>query len=116
MEINKIQEGICEKFNAEFFETDFSLKIGITENLLSEKKIYPINGLRHNPVNNTSGWYIWSGEFLENEDFFKTLHISHLTYTLPTIIKYMALPPGYRFLIDDKGYEDVWYDETLLID
>lgn len=24
--------------------------------------------------------------------------------------KYLALPPGYRFLIDENGYEDVWQD------
>jgi hypothetical protein len=25
-----------------------------------------------------------------------------------------VLPPGYRFLIDDSGHQDVWFDEALL--
>ncbi|WP_456236598.1 immunity protein Imm33 domain-containing protein [Chryseobacterium carnipullorum] len=30
------------------------------------------------------------------------------------MIKYLGLPAGNRFLIDDKGFEDVWFDENLL--
>ena len=33
---------------------------------------------------------------------------------LPQIIEYLDLPPGYRFLIDDNGYEDVWFDPKLM--
>jgi len=30
------------------------------------------------------------------------------------MIEYLGLPVGYRFLIDNEWYEDVWYDESLL--
>lgn len=33
---------------------------------------------------------------------------------LPEVLPYLELPPGYRFIIDGKGYEDVWFDESLL--
>jgi hypothetical protein len=29
------------------------------------------------------------------------------------VFPYLALPPGWRFLLA-PGYEDVWYDPTLL--
>ena len=29
-----------------------------------------IHGLRHPSIENTNGWYIWSGEFKDNADFF----------------------------------------------
>jgi hypothetical protein len=37
----------------------------------------------------------------------------HLLQTRPELIKYFGLDVGYRFLIDNNGYEDVWYDEKL---
>lgn len=27
--------------------------------------------------------------------------------------RYLALPPGWRFLIGAVGYEDIWYDASL---
>lgn len=107
------QKEICEKFDQNFFATSDDLIIGISDNLKSG--IMPINGLRHFPEKNTSGWYIWAGEYSESTDFFKPMHISHLNEYFPEIVKYLALPPGNRFLIDNKGYEDVWFDESLLI-
>lgn len=75
----------------------------------------PINGLRHFPEGNTTGWYIWTGEYSAAPDFFKPMHLFHLQEYYPELLKYLGLPPGNRFLIDDKGYEDVWFDEGLLI-
>jgi hypothetical protein len=74
----------------------------------------PVNGLRRPPEGGTSGWYIWAGEeFSYDPDFFVPLHVHHLDDWCPHVVKYLALPPGYRFLIAD-GYEDVWEDVTLL--
>ncbi|WP_286856718.1 MULTISPECIES: immunity protein Imm33 domain-containing protein [Sphingobacterium] len=107
------QQEICIKYNQEFFETDLNLKIGISENFGSGEM--PLNGLRHFPEGDTSGWYIWAGEYSEAADFFKPIHISHLFETFPEIVKYLGLPPGCRFLADNKGYEDIWFDQGLLV-
>ena len=32
---------------------------------------------------------------------------------MKSVVPYLSLPPGYRFQIAD-GYEDVWFDLTLL--
>jgi len=75
----------------------------------------PINGLRHNPENGTSGWYLWCGnELSESADFFEPIHFQHIRNYLPEVIEYLDLPLGYRFLIDKNGYEDVWFDSELL--
>ncbi len=60
----------------------------------------------------SSGWYVWAGEFSEAEDFFKPLHISHIETWTPLALKFLGLPPGWRFLVT-PDYENVWYDESL---
>ncbi len=38
----------------------------------------------------------------------------HFSQRNPKIIKYLGLDDGFRFLITESGYEDVWFDENLL--
>ena len=88
------------------------LKIGISK--IFRPKQFPLNGLRHPPEGDTTGWYIWSGErFSTHPEFFVPLHVCHLTDRCPEIVKYLGLGPGWRFLLA-PGYEDVWYDPNLL--
>lgn len=106
------QELICEKYGATCFPSPDHLKVGAALNL--REGIMPINGLRHPPEGDTTGWYIWAGEELSSDpDFFKPLHVAHLSDWCPQVQKYLGLPPGWRFLIAGD-YEDVWYDESLL--
>lgn len=108
------QMEICNKYNSPVYESPDNLKVGISLNT-KDSSLYPINGLRHSPEGDTTGWYIWAGEeFSDDENFFVPLHITHLSEWRPEVIKYLALSPGHRFLIGENGYEDVWFDETLL--
>lgn len=76
----------------------------------------PINGLRHNPMGETSGWYIWCGEeFSSSSDFFSPLHAKHLQDRLPEVYELLGLSPGYRFL-KAEDYLDVWFDDSLLLE
>jgi hypothetical protein len=107
------QKRICDKYRVRWSETKIGLFIGLADNVLTGMN--PVNGLRHPQCDTTTGWYIWAGEeFSQAEDFFKPYHVRHLLTMRPDIIKYLGLPPGFRFLIDDKGYEDVWEDLELL--
>lgn len=74
----------------------------------------PIHGLRHPPVAETCGWYLWAGELSTDADFFVPLHVEHLAVRCPLVLPYLALAPGWRVLLDDRGHEDVWFDEALL--
>lgn len=105
------QEWICKKFGVPFLPPDLDLKIGISEWALQSRK--PFHGLRHPMEKDTLGWYFWSGEFEERDDFFRPLHAVHLIESHPWLLQYLALPPGWRLLIAE-GYEDIWYDEKLL--
>lgn len=112
MDFNKEQKAICTKYNVPFFEAPAHLKVGIARNV--KEGLQPINGLRLLPEGDTSGWYIWAGEELSDDlDFFVPLHIEHLSDWNLDIIKYLGLPPGWRFLIA-PNYEDVWNDQSML--
>lgn len=112
MAIEDLQKEICRKFGAEFMPSPIQLKVGISSNV--REVITPINGLRHPPKGDTTGWYIWAGEELsDSPDFFKPLHVEHLEEWCPQVKKYLGLAPGWRFLIAGD-YEDVWFDKSLL--
>ncbi len=94
------------------FPAPGDLKVGIAWNV--RDGLQPVNGLRHPPEGDTTGWYIWAGEHLSEEpDIFVPLHVSHLAEWCPAVLPFLELPPGWRFLIA-PGYEDVWEDPTLL--
>ena len=113
MDYQDQQKYICNKYNVPYVPGNLNDMIGIAKNVASG--LMPINGLRHSPDGNGISWYIWAGEeFSEADDFFQPMHVKHLQDINPEIIKYLGLPPGHRFLIDNKGYEDVWEDLSLL--
>ncbi|WP_244520036.1 immunity protein Imm33 domain-containing protein [Sinorhizobium glycinis] len=106
------QKEICEKYGAAYYPSPSGMKVGIALN--GRNGTTPINGLRHPPEGDTTGWFIWAGDELSDDpDFFKPLHVQHLRAWCPQVQKYLALPPGWRFLVAGD-YEDVWYDESLL--
>lgn len=104
------QKSICQKYDSAWSPVNKKWTIGV--NL--SNSINPINGLRHPKSKGNEGWYIWTGDYKEDEDFFQPICIEHLLQINPQIIKYLGLAEGYRIQIDSKGYEDVWYDEQLI--
>ena len=103
------QKAICVKYKSKWNPINKKLMVGCSTDLLSD----PINGLRHPKEGITTGWYIWSGEWSDNADFFKPICAEHLLQEKPELIKYLGLDVGFRFLIGKDNYEDVWYDEKL---
>jgi len=70
--------------------------------------------LRHPANGDTTGWYIWAGTAQSDDpEFFQAVHVRHLEHLCPVVLSFLALPPGWRFLIA-PGFEDVWFDESLL--
>lgn len=106
------QRRICSEYGASWDPPLRDTKIGLARNV--RQGLFPINGLRHPPVDGTSGWYIWAGETLSSaDDFFLPIHVWHMTEWCPQAIPYLGLPPGWRFLLA-PGQEDVWFDPEIL--
>ena len=109
--ISEVQHQICHKYEAHYFPSPLYLKVGIARNV--QAGAFSINGLRHPPEGDTTGWYFWAEEELSDApNFFEPLHVEHLFERCPEVLPYLGLPPGWRFLIA-PGYEDVWFDESL---
>ena len=86
--------------------------VGIADKTIGKM---PINGERTNAVGNFSGWMIWCGDEMPGDkDAFTPYCSEHLPIQIEVIRKYLSLAPGYRFQVDNCGYEDVWFDEKLL--
>jgi hypothetical protein len=103
---------ICRKHSVPPDPPDPFTKLGISRSFSSRE--FPLNGLRHPAEEGTNGWFLWSGEELSNDpEFFVPLHAAHIDDRCPEIKKFLALPPGWRFLYA-PDHEDVWFDESLL--
>ena len=107
----KEQREFCETRECECLPSSLHSKLGFATD--TEGRL-PINGLRHPLQGDMNGWYIWCGDELSSEpNFFSALHTRHLIEKFPEVVRFLGLPPGYRFLIADD-YIDVWYDGSLL--
>jgi hypothetical protein len=106
------QQALCRKYGVEWIAAAEHLKVGISRTVRAG--LQPLNGLRHPPAGDTTGWYLWAGEELSSApDFFEPLHVVHLAEWCPLALRFLGLPPGWRFLAT-ASYEDVWNDPTLL--
>ena len=115
-EIIEIQKQICNKYGIKFEPCELHLKLGISLSIIEKNFEMPIHACRVLVENGTNGWYIWAGDYSEDEDFFKPLHASHLSEYCPLLLPYLGLAPGSRFLIAENGdYVDVWEDLSLLV-
>jgi hypothetical protein len=103
---------VCERYGVQPFPAPADRMLGFARNV--RDGLEPTNGLRHPPQGDATGWYIWAGEELSSDpDFFVPIHVAHLGEWCPQALPYLALPPGWRFLIT-PGHEDAWQDPSLL--
>jgi len=108
------QKSLCDKLKTTWIPIGMNSLIAINDSIFTP--IQPINGLRHPTQGKLEGWYLWSGGEIPQTDnsFFEPLHAGHLLTERQIVLKYLGLPPGWRFQIDDKGYEDIWFDSSIL--
>jgi hypothetical protein len=104
--INK-QQQICSKYQSAFCPTLPDDMVAIALETIGQSPIYGVRVAQKTPTDNVE-WFIYCGEHSDAEDFYKPVHAQHLAEYLPSVQAYLALAPGYHFIIDDAGYEDVW--------
>ena len=95
--IARLQRATCAAWGAEFVPMDPSLMVGFAQDFDPSRQ--PINGLRISPEGTLCGWFIWSGkDWSEADDWFEARCIDCLNDVCPEVLKFLAMPPGWRFL------------------
>jgi len=112
-ELHQRQTRICAKYGADTVAYLNGAKIGVARNV--RDGVLPINGVRVTPLGDSSGWFVWAGEWSDAPDFFVPLHVDHLKEWCPSAVPFLLLPPGWRFQVA-PNHEDVWFDSDVQTD
>jgi hypothetical protein len=107
----QVQSAVCARFDVVPCPAPGHLKVGISRSVRAGAQ--PLHGLRIPPEGDTTGWFIWAGDWSDGPYFLEPLCTAHLPEVCVQAVPYLQLPPGWRFLVA-PGYEDVWFDEALL--
>jgi hypothetical protein len=107
--MNNLQKAICEKYDSIFCPVSKDEMIAIALETIGRMPVYGVRVVKE--CAGDVEWFIHCGEFSDNEDFYKPMHAQHISNYLPSVEKYLALDRGFKFIIDDQGYEDVWHEE-----
>ena len=107
-EASKAQLRVCERHELQPIPPEEMVALA-----MSTLGQMPVHGARvERPENGTISWFFHCGEFSDAADFYQPVHATHLQTMLPLVLRYLQLPPGTRFIIDDKGFEDVWSESS----
>ena len=103
----ELQLAICKKYDAIPNIPDENSTVYIATSTIGK---LPLNGLRKNPTDSFSGWYLWCGvDVLDTEDFYQQMPLHNAIHMLPLVERYLALPAGFRFLMAGAA-ERVWLE------
>lgn len=108
MEQDKDAKEICEKYNSVYKPLKENAEIALAVSTLGKMPIY---ASRLESDENGIEWYVYCGEHSNAEDFYEPISVDSLSEDLPIIIPYLSLDTGFNFIVDDKGYEDIWKNE-----
>lgn len=107
-QIEEQQKDLCKRHGSNFVTPNPEAKIGIAIETIGKQ---PIRGVRLPPENGTDGWYVYCGNYSDDPDFYKPVHVHHVADVLPQILPFLGLEVGFNFIADNDGYEDVWRDQ-----
>ncbi|WP_249037399.1 immunity protein Imm33 domain-containing protein [Actinoplanes xinjiangensis] len=106
------QRRVCWRFGVKPLLPGRGTMIGV--GLSRSSGLLPLNAVRHPPVGQSNGWYVWrGGPAPQDDDFFSPVHVEHAKSHFPELMPYLALPPGIGVILA-PGHEDVWHDEAFL--
>ena len=105
------QLSICNKYGSAYIESADDEIVGVALDTLDKEPLY---GLRVMPTHKATGWYIYGSPSSDDPNCYQPVCLSHLKERCPRVLKYLSLEPGFKFLIDNAGYEDVWKDPEIV--
>ncbi|HEY4323299.1 MAG TPA: hypothetical protein VGN20_04915 [Mucilaginibacter sp.] len=110
MKVVAEQKQECNNCNTSALFPLFSQMIVISDGVLEGKDL---DAVRYPSPNHMAGWWLTTELYDDDVKSLKTVHYHHLAFNRPDIIKYMALPFGFRFLSGKQT--EIWFDEKVLL-
>ncbi|MFP5393740.1 MAG: hypothetical protein ACLGI6_19685 [Gammaproteobacteria bacterium] len=95
--IELAQRRICANHGARFEPCADTSTVEVAGGLRDGQ--YPIHGWRREGAGKASGWFIWSGDTGGRMDTFFPLQVGHLRERAPITLPFLALGPGWRFMV-----------------
>ncbi|TZF99410.1 hypothetical protein FW781_05655 (plasmid) [Chryseobacterium panacisoli] len=96
------QSEICWQQNLIPLFPNFNQSVVISDGVYEGKDI---EGIRYDSPQDKSGWYLITDDYNDDIKSLKMVHFYHVAFARPDILKYLAIPIGYRFLMKDGNIE-----------
>ncbi|TZG00040.1 hypothetical protein FW781_08980 (plasmid) [Chryseobacterium panacisoli] len=81
---------------------NFNQSVVISDGVYEGKDI---EGIRYDSPQDESGWYLLTDDYNDDIKSLKMVHFYHVAFARPDILKYLAIPFGYRFLMEEGKIE-----------
>jgi hypothetical protein len=109
VEIWTKQSQTCIEHGVELSPTRFGSMIAVSPHVLEGSK--PIEGVRYEPTNVMSGWWLFTAEYdgtVDNFESMKPVHTFDVLRENIAVARYLGLPTGFAF----RAYEPEgsWYE------
>ena len=108
MEFWRDQHYVCKSVNAEFAPPRPDELVAISQDL---PQVHDVEGVRYELGPSRSGWIITSRGFDGPVQSLRQEHLLHLVDWRRDLIRYLALPVGFRFA--SNGESHVWFDQKV---
>ncbi len=102
------QSEICWQQNLIPLFPNFNQSVVISDGVYEGKDI---EGIRYDSLQDESGWYLITDDYNDDIKSLKMVHFYHVAFARPDILKYLAIPFGYRFLMKE-GKIEIHQDEA----
>lgn len=96
------QSEICWEQNLIPLFPNFNQSVVISDDVYEGKDI---EGIRYDSPQDETGWYLITDDYNGDIKSLKMVHFYHIAFARPDIMKYLAIPPGYRFLMGNGNIQ-----------
>lgn len=104
------QHRVCKQNGAEFKPPRLDQLTVVSEGVFEG---LPIKAVRYPSPEHMSGWWLITEKYDGNIKSLRNEHCLHVTAARPELVKFLALPDGFRFH-SDTG--ETWFDEEVARD
>ncbi|MEI8644369.1 hypothetical protein P4S60_01650 [Pseudoalteromonas sp. Hal040] len=111
-ELTAVQHECCLNYKAKYTPIDQECMVVISDGVYEG---LPLEGVRYHSPKHMTGWWLTTDEYNGDISSLKMVHFTHIVEYRPEVAIYMALPPGYRFMLGGEQ-EHVWFDEEVAND